>query len=160
MKQVAFTQLTDIQKNALERAELVLENSYNPYSHFYVGACLASPDGKVFIVGTNCENAAYGSCICAERSALLTANAKGIRKFVCLAITACGENFDTTEVTGPCGSCRQMLYEFSQIAGYDMQIVLSTTKRDKIVVTSINELLPLAFGPTDLGIDIAKYQKK
>ena len=122
-------------------------------------ACLVSLDEGTFIVGTNCENAAYGSCICAERSAILTANAAGIRKFKCLIITARGENFDTKEVTGPCGSCRQMLYECSQVAGYDMEIVLSTTKRDKIVVTSINELLPLAFGPVDLGIDIAKYQK-
>jgi cytidine deaminase len=158
MKQTSFAKLTKIQKTALEKAKQVLENSYNPYSHFYVGACLVSMDEQ-YIVGTNCENAAYGSCICAERSALLAANAKGIRKFRCLAITARGEDFDTTEVTGPCGSCRQMLYEFSQIAGYDMEIVLSTTKRDKIVVTSINELLPLAFGPVDLGIDIAKYQK-
>jgi cytidine deaminase len=158
MKQVVFRQLSDIQKLALKKAEIVLENSYNPYSHFYVGACLVSDEHR-FISGTNCENAAYGSCICAERSAILTANAMGIRKFLCLAITARGENFDTTEVTGPCGSCRQMLYEFSQVAGYDMDIVLSTTKRDKIVVTSINELLPLAFGPVDLGIDIAKYKK-
>ncbi|MCK4429042.1 MAG: hypothetical protein KAU95_01605 [Candidatus Aenigmarchaeota archaeon] len=52
-----------------------------------------------------------------------------------------------------------MLYEASQISDYNIEIILSTTKKDKIVITSIDELLPLAFGPKDLGMDIKKYQK-
>ncbi|OGZ05281.1 MAG: cytidine deaminase [Candidatus Lloydbacteria bacterium RIFCSPHIGHO2_01_FULL_49_22] len=147
-----------MQSTALDEALLVLENSYNPYSHFCVGACLYTQDGKL-VSGTNVENAAYGSTICAERSAILSANALGIRRFIGIAIIARGENFDTTEVTGPCGSCRQMLYELSQISNCDLEIVLSTSKKDKIIVTTIKELLPLAFGPVDLGIDITKYQK-
>lgn len=156
MQNVQYKDLTDIQRRAVDEATLVLENSYNPYSHFYVGACLISNDGKL-ISGTNFENSAYGSTICAERSAVLRANAMGIRRFVGIAINARGESFDTQDVTGPCGSCRQVLYEISQVSGCDLEVILSTTKKDKIVITTIRELLPLAFGPVDLGIDISKY---
>ena len=157
MKNVRYDRLSDLQRRALDEASRVLENSYNPYSHFYVGACLISDDEQL-ISGTNFENSAYGSTICAERSAVLRANAMGVRHFRSIAIIARGEDFDTTEVTGPCGSCRQVLYEISQVSGCDLQIILATSKKDKIVVTTIRELLPLAFGPVDLGIDIKKYQ--
>ncbi|QQG45751.1 MAG: cytidine deaminase [Candidatus Sungiibacteriota bacterium] len=156
MQNVKYEHLTDLQRRALDEADQVSKNAYNPYSHFYVGACLVSADGQL-ISGANFENAAYGSTICAERSAVLRANAMGVRRFRSIAIITRGENFETTEVTGPCGSCRQVLYEISQISGYDLQVVLSTTKKDKIVVATIGELLPLAFGPIDLGIEISKY---
>lgn len=159
MKQIDYRELSPLQRHALDAAAEVMENSYNPYSHFYVGATLYGMHLGVLVPGTNVENAAYGSCICAERAAILSANAQGLRKFDGIAIIARGETFDTQEVTGPCGSCRQMIYELSQLSGCDMEIILSTTQKDKIVITTIGELLPLAFGPLDLGIDVAKYQK-
>ncbi len=158
MRETTYEKLTEPQRRALDEAWKVLEHSYNPYSHFYVGACLISADGKL-ISGTNFENSAYGSTICAERAAVLRANAMGIKEFSGIAIIGRGENFATTEVTGPCGSCRQVLYEVSQISNRDLEVILSTSKKDKIVITTIKELLPLAFGPLDLGIDITKYQK-
>ncbi|MDO8560850.1 MAG: cytidine deaminase [bacterium] len=158
MQTVKYEQLRLSQREALDAAQEVLKNSYNPYSHFYVGATLIAQNEQL-VSGTNFENAAYGSTICAERSAVLRANAMGVRKFKGIAIIARGETFDTTEVTGPCGSCRQVLYEISQISGCDLQVILSTTQKDTIVLTTIRELLPLAFGPLDLGIDIARYQK-
>ena len=104
------------------------------------------------------ENAAYGSTICAERAAILAANAQGYRAFDSLAIIARGADFEASDVTAPCGSCRQNLYEVSQIAGRDLEVVLSTTKKDKIILTSIKELLPLGFGPRDLGIDVSRFR--
>lgn len=157
MQKARLEQLTILQKKALDEASRVLECAYNPYSHFYVGACLFS-DNDEFVAGSNFENAAYGSTICAERSAVVRANAMGVRKFRGIAIIARGENFDTADVTGPCGSCRQVLYEISQISGDDLEVVLSTTQKDKIIVTTIKELLPLAFGPIDVGVDLAKYR--
>ena len=115
--------------------------------------------GKL-VSGTNFENAAYGSTVCAERSAIFRANAMGMRKFDGIAIIARGEDFDTTEITGPCGSCRRVLYEISQISGYTLMVIMSTSKKDKIVTATIKELLPLAFGPIDLGMDIKKYQRE
>lgn len=156
MKNVQYEELSDLQQRALDEALLVLENSYSPYSRFSVGACLISSDEQL-ISGTNVENAAYGSTICAERAAVLRANAMGIRNLQSIAIIARGEDFDVTEPVGPCGSCRQVLYEVSQVAGTDLEVILSSTKKDKIIVTTIEELLPLAFGPKDIGVDIKKY---
>lgn len=158
MKTMKYEELTDLQRQALDEAAKVMENAYNPYSHFYVGACLISVDGQL-IGGANVENSAYGSTICAERAALLRANAINVRIFQGIAIIGRGENFDTTEVTGPCGSCRQMLYEAAQVSGRDLEVIMSTTKKDKIVIATIEELSPLAFGPVNLGVDISKYQK-
>ena len=132
--------------------------SYSPYSRFSVGAALISASGDI-ITGTNFENAAHGSTICAERAAVLRANSMGVRKFTGIAIIARRAESDTTQVAAPCGSCRQVLYEVSQISGYNLDVILSTTKKDKIIITTIEDLLPLAFGPLDLGIDISKYQK-
>lgn len=142
---------------ALDRALAVLENSYNPYSNFYVGACLVSRDQNndfAFTTGTNYENAAYGSTICAERSAILTANSQGIRNHELIAVIGKGKNFDVTEITGPCGSCRQVIYEAAEVAETDILVVMTTTKLDKIIIKSISELLPYAFDPFSLGIHL------
>ncbi len=157
MEATKYYSLTEIQQKLLQEAREALETAYNPYSHFYVGSALLSQDGQI-ITGSNVENAAYGSTICAERAALVRANAVGLRVFEKVAIIGRGEGFDTTEVTGPCGSCRQMLYEAAQVSERDLELIMATTKMDKIVVATIEELLPLAFGPRDLGIDIKKYQ--
>ena len=82
--------------------------SYCPYSNFPVGAALLCADGTVF-TGCNVESAAYGSTICAERTALLKAVSEGHRDdWVAIAVAGRGEEF-----CWPCGSCRQMLYEFA-----------------------------------------------
>ena len=157
MQEIKYLDLNSTQKQMLNEAEKVMETAYNPYSNFFVGAAILSQNGRI-ITGSNVENAAYGSTICAERSAILRANANGIRTFEKVAIIARGEGFATTEVTSPCGSCRQMLYESSQISERDLEIIMATTNKDKIVIATINELLPLAFGPKDLGINVKKYQ--
>ncbi len=157
MQHVSFGDLDEVQKKLIVEAENVMTNAYNPYSNFYVGAALLSLDGRI-ISGTNVENAAYGSTICAERAAIVKANSVRIRTFEKLAIIARGATFNTTEVTAPCGSCRQMLFESSQVSERDLEVILSTTQKDKIIITTISELLPLGFGPKELGIDIKKYQ--
>ena len=159
MKDITFNELSDIEKRALEEAEKVRENAYNPYSHFYVGACLYTDKGEI-ICGTNVENANYDLTLCSERAAVFRAHATGIKKFKGIVVIARGKDFDTQEVTAPCGSCRQVLYEVAQLSGGDLDVVLSTTRKDKIMRITIKELLPLAFGPLDLGIDIEKYRRK
>ena len=157
MQEIKYEELDPIQQNLLDEAAEVMETAYNPYSHFYVGAALLSLDGQI-ITGSNVENAAYGSTICAERAAILRANAKGIRTFEKVAIIGRGESFDTTEVTAPCGSCRQMLFESSQVSERNLELIMATTRKDKIILATMEEILPLAFGPKDLGIDVRKYQ--
>lgn len=157
MHYTTYEALSDLQRSAVDKAQETLEFAYSPYSRFKAGACLFSPDGT-FISGANFENSAYGSTICAERSAVLRANAMGMRVWSGIAIIARGESFDTTEVTAPCGGCRQVLYEVSQISKCNMEIILSTTKKERIAITTINELLPFGFGPIDIGVDISRFQ--
>lgn len=157
MQETSFDQLDQKQQQLLLEAEKAMDTAYNPYSHFSVGAALLSKDGQI-ITGSNVENAAFSSAICAERSALVRANAMELRHFEKVAVIAKGNGVDTSDVTAPCGNCRQMLHELAQISDCDLEIIMSTTKKDKIVVSTISELLPLAFGPKDLEIDVKKFQ--
>lgn len=157
MKNVKLGELSNYQAQALDLASTAMDDAYNPYSNFHVGACLYNPKGK-FFPAANFENASYGMTICAERSAVVSANASGFRVFAGIAIIGRGEDFDTEDVTAPCGACRQVLYEVSDLSGGDLELIMSDTKMDKIIVASIKELLPLAFGPANLGIDLEKYR--
>ena len=151
--------LKDYQVKLLGAAKEVMENAYNPYSRYFVGAALLAKDGEI-ITGSNFENASYGHTICAERSALVHANALGIREFTAIAIIARGEDFNTESPTGPCGACRQMLFEASQISGKDLEVIMSNSDGSKVIIMKISELLPLAFGPKDLRIKLEDYRRK
>ena len=98
----------------------------------------------------NVENSAYGSSICAERSAIVSANAQGLKSASQIAIIIKSDKGPVNEPSAPCGACRQMLYELSQVSGVDIEIIMSNTDMSKIIISTINELLPLAFGPKDL----------
>ncbi|MBT3836549.1 cytidine deaminase [Candidatus Woesearchaeota archaeon] len=157
MKNITYKKLSETQRKLLDAAEKAMKTAYNPYSHFLVGAALLSENGKTF-TGSNVENAGYSSTICAERSAIVSANAKGVRVFDKVAIIARGDTFDTKDITSPCGVCRQMLFELAQISGKDLEVIMSSTKKDKIVIATIKELLPLGFGPKDIFVDVKKYR--
>ena len=125
----------------VQRALEMRKFSYAPYSHFAVGAALLCEDGTVF-TGCNVENAAYGSTLCAERTALVKAVSKGrTTGWTTLAIAGSGEDF-----CWPCGACRQMLREF----GADLE-VLAANREGAYVAISLEELLPHSFGPETLG---------
>lgn len=156
MKPTTYEALSEIQRKMLDEAEMAMGNSYNPYSGFSVGAALLTDSGGI-VTGTNVENAAYGNCICAERTALVRAVAMGYKRYKSIAVIAKGKDFDIQEVAAPCGNCRQMLYEAAQISGHNLEVIMSTTKKDKILISSISDLLPLAFGPKDLGIEVQNF---
>ncbi len=120
----------------IDKAFLACENSYSPYSKFKVGACVEMKDGKYFI-GTNIENAAYGSTMCAERNAVYGAYCNGYTKadIKLLAIVA-----DCNLIVSPCGACRQVLME---LISDDCPIILAN--RQEYNITTMKELLPMAF---------------
>ena len=127
-------------RELVQAAWSMLERAYVPYSGFPVGAALLCADGSVF-TGCNVENAAYGSTICAERTALLKAVSEGHRDdWQAMAIVGRGADY-----CWPCGACRQMLYEFAP----DLKLLVARGDGD-FVTTTLGELLPHAFGPKSL----------
>jgi cytidine deaminase len=114
--------------------------AYAPYSMFRVGAAVLTDSGKIF-AGCNVENASYGLCNCAERSAIFTAVSAGERKFKCVVVYT-----PTKTATAPCGACRQVIYEF----GPKIRVVSFCAGLDRID-SAIKALLPAAFGPADLA---------
>ena len=108
--------------------------SVAPFSNFLVGAALRTSDGKIF-TGSNVESASYGLTVCAERVAIWKALSEGERDFTELVIVA-----DTEQLTPPCGTCRQIIWEFCKNA----KIVLANLRGEREELT-IKELLPRAF---------------
>ena len=108
-------------KELMEAAKRARANAYCRYSHFAVGAALLTEDGSVF-TGCNVENAAYGECICAERTAVVKAVSEGHRKFAAIAICGAPEGEAPEKTCPPCGACRQVLAEFG---GGEMQVILT-----------------------------------
>lgn len=121
----------------IEAARKARERAYAPYSRFQVGAALETRDGTVFY-GCNVENASYGLCNCAERTALFAAVAAGYRpgQFKTLAVIG-----QTDGPIAPCGACRQVMIE---LGTPELEVVLSNLKGD-MEVTSAGALLPGAF---------------
>ena len=157
-----MAELTAEQSEALDAAIAALDRSYNPYSGFAVGACLVMVDGE-HVTGANVENAAYGPTICAERSAVVRANAEGKRLFRGVAVTgrmSSAANADWHQLTAPCGVCRQVLFELTDLGGpgHDPWVVLGSPSKRAFEVTSVRALLPHAFGPSDLGIDLTTFR--
>lgn len=122
--------------------------AYTPYSHFQVGAALLARNGKVY-TGCNIENAGYTPTNCAERTALFKAVSEGERAFTAIAIVGSMEGTVNQLVTGPCGVCRQALFEF----GGPSLIVIMAKAEDDYIVTTLGELLPYGFGPANLESD-------
>ncbi len=149
MENKKYTDLTSDEQNLLEAAFIAMNYSYSPYSHFEVGAALLTTNNHI-ISASNVENAAFGSCICAERSALVSAHAQGHKTFSMMAIIARPEGGTTKGITAPCGSCRQMMFEASQVSEIDMKVIMSDTSKGQIIISAISELLPLGFGPNNL----------
>ena len=121
-------------RELLNLAKQASANAYVPYSKFAVGAAIECDDGTVY-TGCNVENAALGSTICAERTAVVKAVSEGRRQFRRIAIYAEG-----TDYCMPCGACRQFLAEFSP----EME-VLCAKAGDRYVSYKLSELLPHNF---------------
>lgn len=122
--------------------------AYTPYSHFKVGAALLGQNGTVY-TGCNIENAGYTPTVCAERTALFKAVSEGVKTFEAIAIVGSLSGKANTLVTGPCGVCRQALYEFG---GPSLTVILAKSETDYLT-TTLGELLPYGFGPQNLEID-------
>ena len=119
-----------------------------PYSKFHVGAAALLEDGTI-VTGSNQENAAYPSGLCAERVALFHAGHQYPDMPVVALAIAAATNGRQVESISPCGACRQVLLEAEQRYGKPMKVLLCGTK-EVVVAESAESLLPLCFGAKDL----------
>ncbi|MDT2829190.1 cytidine deaminase [Enterococcus devriesei] len=117
-----------------------LDKAYVPYSHFPVGACLVTKEGKTY-QGLNIENASYGLSNCAERTAFFKAVSEGERAFSHLVIAG-----HTPEPISPCGACRQVMAEFC-----DPEMPVTLVGDNGVVKEmTVEALLPYMFTEKDL----------
>lgn len=126
----------------IDEAKAARLKAYAPYSNFKVGAALLARDGKVFH-GCNVENAAYGLCNCAERTAFFSAFAHGYQPGDFDKLAVVGE---TEGPIAPCGACRQVILE---LGGNELPVILTNLKGDVLETTAAAQL-PNAFGSRDL----------
>ncbi|MBL9025593.1 MAG: cytidine deaminase [Myxococcales bacterium] len=117
-------------------------HAHAPYSRYLVGAALVTRSGRVFS-GCNVENASYGLCLCAERSAIAAMVTAGERDPVALVVTTNGP-----KAGSPCGMCRQVLAEFAEDLPIQLDVAGDPTATRR---TSLAALLPDAFRASDLG---------
>lgn len=149
VRQLTYEELDQSDRELVMAARKATYRSYSPYSHFSVGAAIRLSDGTV-IEGSNQENAAFPSGICAERTACYYAHASNPdTAFDTIAIAARGTDGEfLTHPISPCGACRQALLEYETLAGHGVRVILAAADH-VYVLDSVGSLLPLAF--TDLG---------
>ena len=145
IRKYQFEELTDSDKRLIEAAKEATKRSYAPYSHFHVGAA-AMLDDCTIVTGSNQENAAYPSGLCAERTTLFHAGSEYPDKAVnTLAIAASNSEGFTEQPVTPCGACRQVMLEAEQRYHRPIRMLMYGTAC--IYETrGTKDLLPLSFG--------------
>lgn len=136
------TQFADLIKASHD----AMQRAYAPYSEFFVGAALLLDDGTI-VEGSNQENAAYPSGLCAERVALFYAGSRFPDKKV-KAIAIVAKNIQavhTKDIVSPCGSCRQVMVETEYRQHEPMTIILSSLNGDGVIFDSVSQLMPFSF---------------
>lgn len=139
-------ELKDNDLMLVNAAKKATDGSWSPYSGFKVGAALLLDDGTV-VTGSNQENAAYPSGLCAERTALFSAGHNHPGKAVtALAIAARNGNGYTPQPITPCGACRQVLAETEQRGGRPIRYILYGTRGTMVIEGGTDAILPFCFG--------------
>lgn len=150
LKAYAYEELSQADRQLVDKAKEMTYHSYAPYSHFSVGAAALLANGAT-VCGSNQENAAYPSGTCAERTTLFYANSQYPDVAIeTLAIAARNESGEFVEQPiSPCGACRQVMLESQYRGGKPIRILLYGSKYT-FEVNRVEDLLPLCFTPDDL----------
>lgn len=144
-------ELEEKDKYLLEKAKESLKTAYAPYSKFNVGAAILLQNGQI-ILGSNQENAASPSGLCAERVAVYAAGAQFPNVSIeAVAITCKTDKFEVDEPISPCGACRQALLEYEIRHNNNIRLILAGNTGKIIVLDSVKDLLPLAFSSKNLS---------
>lgn len=145
--------VTAEERALIAAARAAMAHAHAPYSRFAVGAALRLTDGTI-LTGSNFENASYGLSLCAETVAIAAANAQGrLRDIAAIAVTGGGmDGAAGTDVITPCGRCRQIIKEAQDMAGRPLAILCAAPAGEAVLRLALDDLLPHAFGPANLGI--------
>ncbi len=157
-----FAELGSSDQELIIAAREASANAYAPYSGFAVGAAVSTRSGALH-TGANLENASYGLSMCAEVAAITAANSQGDYNIEAMAVV--GHKFsdprNIEQVVTPCGRCRQLIFEASEIAGTDLRVFSCSGDLDRILeARAAADLLPEGFGPKNLGLQDAWPQMR
>jgi len=136
-------------RDIFKQAQKSILTAYAPYSKFAVGAAVLLENGKV-VNGSNQENMAYPSGLCAERVALLAARSNyPDQKVIALAVSTTDSDVKTSLLT-PCGACRQVIHEVEEDQISGMRIICGSGKGPILVFENGDQLLPFSFSQPTL----------
>jgi len=143
-------ELEEEDRQLLSMAGEATKSAYAPYSHFHVGAAVLLENGKV-VRGSNQENAAYPSGLCAERVALFSAGSQypdvKIKK---IAVTAFLEGSEVPHPVSPCGDCRQVMAEYEHRYGTDIRLIMVSEGGKILLSDNVKTILPFMFNSDNL----------
>ncbi len=143
-------QLPKDEQDLVNLAREMTNDAYAPYSAFYVGAAILLENGEI-VKGSNQENGAYPSGLCAERVAAFSASAGhpgvSMKK---IAVCARSNRLEVKEPVSPCGACRQVLLEYENLQKEPMKVLLASDNGKVVVIERVDDLLPLSFSGNGL----------
>ena len=147
---IHYTEYSDLRELNAEDRELAAEaiaaigNAYAPYSHFHVGAAVRMSNGQI-VRGSNQENAAFPSGLCAERTAMFSAAARYPDKdMLSIAIAGGVHGRLTARPATPCGACRQVMAQYQTKSGKPMSVIMVGAERI-LKFEQVDDILPLIF---------------
>ena len=140
-----LNELSNDEQMLIKKAQCILKNSYSSYSGFSVGASILLDNG-VTIEGSNQENVAYPSGLCAERVALFYTGAQYPNNTIkTIAISALSKSFEIEDYISPCGACRQVMAEYEEKQSAKIKILLHSPNDKVLISNSVEDLLPFVF---------------
>ncbi|HMR47303.1 MAG TPA: cytidine deaminase [Bacteroidia bacterium] len=138
-------------KSLMLEAHDAAKTAYAPYSDFHVGAAVLLSNGKI-VKGSNQENAAYPSGLCAERVAVFASSVQYPNvKIEAIAVTAMPGNKEEPVMASPCGACRQVMVEYEHLYHQDIRFIMYGSMNKIIVLDNIKALLPFSFNSDQLS---------
>jgi len=140
-----FSELDDEDKALVISAKNAFKTAYAPYSGFLVGSSILLENGDM-VNGSNQENVAYPSGLCAERVAMFYVGAQypNIR-IKTIAVTVFSKHFEVTDVVSPCGACRQVMAEYEDKQKQSIKVILHSPSDQVLIANNVADLLPFMF---------------
>ena len=139
------TELSETDRELLDKAKQAVSSSHAPYSRYHVGAAVRMANGHIFS-GSNQENMSFPAGLCAERVAVFAAvSSYPDVPIAAIAITATAEAFEVSEPVSPCGMCRQAIVEYEMKFGNKIRLILGGHSGEVYIIDGMETLLPLSF---------------